>query len=199
MSTKVTRSFSPFPQLTLPRFSATIQVMTSVVLFLPQSSTRTMFKCTWTGCHEMTAACDAIERHIRSTHLGYVPPSPPLPSCNIGKCSAVISKTTLLIHTCTTFTKFHTTTAPTAGVPPGAAAFATTTTAAAIRATVFLPTATTTNTFARPAPIIVVIVVVVQFQSVYFFYLIECHFLRDRIVKKERLAFGNYTFEQKSV
>ncbi|KAK8398135.1 hypothetical protein O3P69_003811 [Scylla paramamosain] len=34
------------------------------------SSTRTMFKCTWTGCHEMTAACDAIERHIRSTHLG---------------------------------------------------------------------------------------------------------------------------------
>lgn len=35
-----------------------------------RSSTRTMFKCTWTGCHEMTAACDAIERHIRSTHLG---------------------------------------------------------------------------------------------------------------------------------
>nr|XP_045592264.1 zinc finger protein 704-like isoform X2 [Procambarus clarkii] len=35
-----------------------------------RSSTRTMFKCTWTGCHEMTAASDAIERHIRSTHLG---------------------------------------------------------------------------------------------------------------------------------
>nr|XP_053635677.1 zinc finger protein 704-like isoform X2 [Cherax quadricarinatus] len=34
------------------------------------SSTRTMFKCTWIGCQEMTAACDAIERHIRSTHLG---------------------------------------------------------------------------------------------------------------------------------
>lgn len=35
-----------------------------------RSSTRTMFKCTWTGCQEMTSACDAIERHIRSTHLG---------------------------------------------------------------------------------------------------------------------------------
>ncbi|KAK3888234.1 hypothetical protein Pcinc_007692 [Petrolisthes cinctipes] len=34
------------------------------------SSTRTMFKCTWNGCQEMTSACDAIERHIRSTHLG---------------------------------------------------------------------------------------------------------------------------------
>lgn len=35
-----------------------------------RSSTRTMFKCTWTGCQEMTSACDAIEKHIRSTHLG---------------------------------------------------------------------------------------------------------------------------------
>lgn len=35
-----------------------------------RSSTRTMFKCTWTGCQEMTSACDAIERHIRSAHLG---------------------------------------------------------------------------------------------------------------------------------
>ncbi|XP_068203165.1 zinc finger protein 395-like [Palaemon carinicauda] len=41
-----------------------------LIIHARRSSTRTMFKCTWTGCQEMTSACDAIERHIRSTHLG---------------------------------------------------------------------------------------------------------------------------------
>ncbi|WAR16186.1 ZN395-like protein [Mya arenaria] len=31
---------------------------------------KTMYQCTWPGCNKISATCEAIEKHVRDTHLG---------------------------------------------------------------------------------------------------------------------------------
>nr|XP_024216653.1 uncharacterized protein LOC106678277 [Halyomorpha halys] len=33
-------------------------------------ATRTVYQCTWPGCHVRTTTCNSIEAHVRNTHLG---------------------------------------------------------------------------------------------------------------------------------